>query len=641
MGGGLDLGTQVVQGSLEGRFVNEMHKDSSSIYALIRAEYVLCGYKIFDVSMDSLYMGDDPAMASYTSNYEDFRSACGDRYLDTVATGGAYYGMLKIMTNNSDHKKDLTVKLEGKYGKAGISVSVKGDLESSVSEVLKDENITITVGSRGVSPQYLGLDGGEDQLIDNLEDFFDAADQFLDAISDPENDCHDDAVAWQNCAYTASFADYATVSHASVRNATQKRNLIFTTKLMGLYEDYKVLDAYITDILTHSSDYDWTGHTRSGVYGYKSYLYRGRLIMDSAFNKCLTDFAGCTNNAQAQSLKTFNEILTDMPFEIWKEPQDCKDIQRLQENPADTDGAMVSMGGDFEKMYQVSCRKMDTSEPETYLDLVNTSGSTSTPSYNSAVNVNADDSETATIYRKVRINVNFDNVEIVYDQDDEVETYPASTTDIRLGTAMDCNQTTGRAQGNIDLTGTNFQISPIVAFEASLAPKTAYQWVSTPMTFDDAKTHAESLGGRLVEFDDAVEFATLRQDLIDNHGSANSWVGMRRLDTSASPGWKQMKWIYKDTNITSAEWQAYFHTGEPNNAGGNEHCVHFWSDAMLNDWQCSRTLPFYVEFNYTEPTGSATFSSDRTSVDVEVSGAEAGVCAEIKPTVPIRLIYTE
>ncbi|MCX7020691.1 MAG: hypothetical protein NTW26_00185, partial [bacterium] len=221
VGGGLDLGTTVVSGSLEGRFVDEMKKDSSSIYALIKAEYILCGYKIFDVTLNNLYLNGDATHASYTSNYEAFRAACGDRYLDTIATGGSYYGLLKIQTDSLDHKQDLTVALEGKYGKAGISVSVSGDLKSSVSEVIKNENITITVGSRGVSPEFLGLDNGKDQLIDNLDDFFDAADQFLDAISNSDNECHDDAVAFKNCAYTASFADYATVAQANVRNATQ------------------------------------------------------------------------------------------------------------------------------------------------------------------------------------------------------------------------------------------------------------------------------------------------------------------------------------------------------------------------------------------------------------------------------------
>jgi hypothetical protein len=412
------------------------------------------------------------------------------------------------------------------------------------------------------------------------------------------------------------------------------KNLNFAKKLMGQYEDYNVLAKTISDILAHASDYDWSTHTKAAVYRQLNYLNQGKLIMDAAFKKCKDDFVGCTDNSAATSLKSFNAIMMDLPFELWKEPKDCFDLQRLL-GARDTDGASVSLGGDETRPFRVACRRMDTSEPETYLELDNTSGSVSTPSYNSAVNVNADGAQVASVYRKVRVNVNHDNLEVVYDQADAVSS--SGETQVRLGNAEDCAATVGSARSNIDLTGTIFTIAPSVSFQSTLAPAAKYEWVETKMSFDEAKAFAESKGGRLVEIDDAIEFATLREEFLAHHATTPSWVGMRRLDMTAT-GWKQFKWIYKNTAMDVREYEAYFHSGEPNNSGGNEACTHFWSDGMFNDVPCNLTYPFYIEYDYAVPVGTATFNNDRTAVDVAVSGAAAGKCAKIRPVVPIRLI---
>ncbi|TAL16565.1 hypothetical protein EPN96_08990 [bacterium] len=655
VGGGLDLGTAVVQGSLEGRFINEYRKDQSAIYALIKAEYILSGYKLFGVSLADNFLVNNPDVASYVSNYSAFREACGDRYLDQVTTGGAYYGLLKINTSDSSSKKDLTVKLEGKYGKGPVSVSVRGDLQSTIQETIGNTSINIMIGSRGVSPEFLGLEApAPDQLINDLDDFFNAADQFIDAISNPENECHDDNVAYKKCAYTATFADYATISGGVPRFQKQVENLNFTTKIMGQYEDYKILESYISTMLVKRADYDWTGYTPAGIYAKKNQIARGKLIMDAAFRKCTTDFTGCTDNPTAQGLQTFNEIIMDLPFEAWREPRDCRDIQRLLGND-DIEGATVALGGDSAKLFQVSCARMATSEPLTYLDIFNTSGSPTSLSYNMARDVNPDGSTVSTKYDKLLVNVNFNNLEIINDQTEQQETLSTAANDsptldknftqARLGTAVDCYAQTGEAVTNIDLINTGFKFADDLTFERDVHPITKYEWVATAMTWDAASAYAQSQGGHLVVLNNVVEFNKLVSMLKSNGNPDHSWVGLKRTDMAQPTQYQQFEWVTSGDNLTGKEVADYFYAGEPNNwRNVPENCVEFRGASsygqLLNDISCTYSFPFYIEYDILVPDGAVTVSADRKSLDGWVNGTVQGQCVEVRPTKEaIRLVY--
>lgn len=661
VGGGLDLGTQVVQGSLEGRFVNEYRSNSDAVFALIKVEYVLSGYKLMDVNLNQKYLTSSASMASYVSNYDAFRRACGDRFLSQVATGGAYYGLLTITSSDSTKKQDLQVKLDGKYGKAGISVKVSGDLKSSVTESLSSTNVAITVGSRGVSPQFLGLSDPKDQLIDNLDKFFDAADKFVTAVSDPTNPCHDDAVAPKKCAYTASFADYATISGGVPRSQTQVKNLQFTQKIMGQYEDYKILKGIIDDVMINEPDYNWQQRsdiTSDDVWNKQADLETGLLTMDSAFRKCATDFEGCTLNTDANKLPTFGDVIKNLPIRLRENAKDCQDMQRIYGTAQDRTGATIYLAGDKTKAFKVSCTRMATAEPQTYLELTNTSGSTSSLSYNMAKNVNPDGSRVSSIYKKLHVNVNYSDVEIINDQTDQVETASTAAADsstaadnfasARLGTAVDCfaSASTDPAVSNIDLTGTKFKFDDALTFSTVVHPNSKYEWVADAKTWDDANTYAKSKGKHLVVIDSADEWNTVHSLLLAQHNT-NSWIGMKRTDTAQPAQYRQMQWVSTSNtsprNLTSQEMFDYFSGGQPDNAGGQEACVHAWRDAnlMLNDINCGNSFPFLMERDFpVPPAGVSTFNAGRTTADIRISGAPLGVCSEIRPANGvIRLQY--
>ncbi len=663
VGGGLDLGTSVVQGSLEGRFINEFRSNANAIFALIKAEYILSGYKLFGVGLAPNYLLEDSNRASYVSNYEAFRKACGDRYLDQITTGGAYYGMLKITTADSTSKQDLQVALDGKYGKAGISVSVKGDLKSSVEEALKNTNVAITVGSRGVSPQYLGLKNPNDQLIDNLEKFFEAAEAFMSAISDGNNECHDDTLGPKKCAYTASFADYATISGGVPRDQTQVKNLNFVTRLMGQYEDYKILGGIVDDIMINEPDYNWgrSDLDPDDIWWLKGDLTTRRLIMDAAFRKCTTDFVGCTDNPQAASLPTFNEIIMDLPKLNREYARHCQDLQRLF-GPTDRSAATVYLSGDRQKPFTISCTEMDTSEPKAFLNLVNTS-TTAAPSYNMAQYVNPDGSLVTSVYNKLGVNINFRDLEIVNDQENFIETVSTAAEDsptaadnfayARLGSAVDCYASTGLAKSNIDLTNTRFQldVQPADAPEGVLDnrlkyvtdahPGARYEWVPEYMSWDEADAHAKSKGGYLAVIDSLEEWNTVF-DMMKRNYVIDTWLGLKRTDLSQPTQYQQFQWITTGKNLTSAEVKNYFYPGEPNNANNNQGCVRFWwgKGFLLDDVHCTYRIPSLIEYDLSVPAGNHEFYSNDVGVNLNVNGGQQGVCSEIRPsTNVIRLKY--
>ncbi len=660
VGGRIDLGTTVVQGSLEGRFIDEIHSHQESVFALVKAEYVLSGYKLFGVGLASDYLKDDSTTASFTNNYEAFRAACGDRYLNQVTTGGAYYGLLKIETSSTDEKRDLSAKLQGKYGKGAVSVSVSGDLKSGLASVVENRSVNIIVGSRGVSPEFLGLDGNDDQLIDNLDDFFGAADQFIDAISNPENECHDDSIAFKKCAYTATFADYATATNGIPRAQQQIANLKFTTKLMGQYEDYRTLEGMISEIFVDPDSYDWTAHDEADVWETYLNVGDGQLIMEAAFGTCTTDFDDCSDferNADAEAaneLPSFTSILRRLPRAKLLRATTCSDVQRLL-GTSDRPTATLYLGGDLTKPFKVSCEKMASSEPETYLLLSNTSGSTSSLSYNMSRAVNPDGSAVSTIVKKLLVNVNHDNLELVNDQADEQTTtstaeddYEDGFAEARLGNAVDCSATSHGepldARTNLDLTGTNFVLDEELTFVTATHPVTRYEWVATAMTWDAADAYATERGGHLVVIDDRAEYDALVAHMAAEGHQGSSWLGLKRTDKAQPAQYEQLQWVVTGDNLTSLEVNSYFYAGEPNNYQRAEDCVHVWGSywPKWNDIACSSAFPFYIEYEDQEPTGEATFSDGRRSVDAWVSGTVEGDCVEVRPSNGVvRLTYSE
>ncbi|XP_058474867.1 ladderlectin-like [Solea solea] len=111
-----------------------------------------------------------------------------------------------------------------------------------------------------------------------------------------------------------------------------------------------------------------------------------------------------------------------------------------------------------------------------------------------------------------------------------------------------------------------------------------YKYVSTRLSWADAELYCVSQGANLVSIHSEGENNFVRS-LIRNfdHADGATWIGL----TDAH---KEGNWMWSDGYaVTFTQWLV----GEPNNAGGREHCVHInWITPLKwNDYPCTYTFP--------------------------------------------------
>ncbi|XP_044191071.1 lactose-binding lectin l-2-like [Thunnus albacares] len=111
-----------------------------------------------------------------------------------------------------------------------------------------------------------------------------------------------------------------------------------------------------------------------------------------------------------------------------------------------------------------------------------------------------------------------------------------------------------------------------------------YKYVATHMTWADAELHCVSEKANLVSIH-SLEEHNFVKSLIKNfdHAEGLTWIGLSDIH-------KEGRWMWSDGSAVDF---VFWNSGEPNNYGGNEDCVHNndGTDLKWNDRPCSHTLP--------------------------------------------------
>ncbi|XP_073318887.1 lactose-binding lectin l-2-like [Pagrus major] len=109
-----------------------------------------------------------------------------------------------------------------------------------------------------------------------------------------------------------------------------------------------------------------------------------------------------------------------------------------------------------------------------------------------------------------------------------------------------------------------------------------YKYVATPLTWADAELYCLSEGANLVSIH-SLEEDNFIKALIKNfdHAERPTWIGLSDIH-------KEGRWMWSDGCAVDF---VFWWKGEPNNVGGNEHCVHNNHGNQWNDHQCSLTFP--------------------------------------------------
>jgi hypothetical protein len=153
-----------------------------------------------------------------------------------------------------------------------------------------------------------------------------------------------------------------------------------------------------------------------------------------------------------------------------------------------------------------------------------------------------------------------------------------------------------------------------ILFGEGHPPPHYYSAILVPdgLTWDDAKSAAETLGGHLVTVTSAAEndfvFSLVSSDdrfwFLNEGARLGPWLGAFQPDGSSEPdgGWS---WVTNE-DFSYTNWAA----GEPNNSGGGENRLHFFSpdgtstDKLWNDASSTGKMNGYiVEFDSGPPIG--------------------------------------
>uniref|UniRef100_A0A668V075 C-type lectin domain-containing protein n=1 Tax=Oreochromis aureus TaxID=47969 RepID=A0A668V075_OREAU len=111
-----------------------------------------------------------------------------------------------------------------------------------------------------------------------------------------------------------------------------------------------------------------------------------------------------------------------------------------------------------------------------------------------------------------------------------------------------------------------------------------YKYVATHMSWADAELYCVSQRANLVSIHSNEEEEFVKS-LIKNfdHAERWTWIGLSDLH-------KEGRWMWSDGCAVSF---VYWHAGQPDNGGTNEHCVHtnLLDLKKWNDRTCSLILP--------------------------------------------------
>ncbi|XP_019126318.1 ladderlectin isoform X1 [Larimichthys crocea] len=111
-----------------------------------------------------------------------------------------------------------------------------------------------------------------------------------------------------------------------------------------------------------------------------------------------------------------------------------------------------------------------------------------------------------------------------------------------------------------------------------------FKFFPTPSTWIDAEKYCLRFDANLASIHSLEEYDYIQKLVKSSGGYAKSWVG-------ATDAVEESQWFWSD----GSKFDYHFWGGdEPNNLGGNEHCVEMndSEDLSWNDLPCDTKLPF-------------------------------------------------
>lgn len=346
-------------------FLSDQQTQDRALFVIIRHQTILCGYPV------EAHLRPDMESA-YSGSYDGFRDSCGDLFLYNITTGGYFIGAIKVTLNAQQSVQNERLRLYGEL--LGFTVWDK-TWQAKMAKVMQNYHTE----SRVISNFF---EYKNDPYVNNLPGMFKVYNEkFLARIQGPQ--CQG-KLAWRDCGYRASFADYRTITAAPRGENKDAAYLSNQISWENFIRDADVLINYLEEITSNPKDYnigkdvdalssenDWTpAILKSKLDELKD--KRGQAV-DNWMN-CYYSLNDCNNNSKDLAFsdqplyKSFLDMKRALPTKKFVLSQDCRDVSANKNKFQDGNNPLY-LGHLFEGYYDANCRNMATDKPITYLIL--------------------------------------------------------------------------------------------------------------------------------------------------------------------------------------------------------------------------------------------------------------------------------
>lgn len=588
---------------------------------------------------------------------EAFRVKCGDRYIDTITTGGSYLGMLVLKTSSQQEKEKIGATLDAAIKK---TIEVDGSLKSLFDELSQKENTEIVIMKRGT--------GGGSTVVVTPEQF----DTDLQTFKTNVCNVHDNGCTagegeisgddWTKAPFRVKYESYAPIAETPQGGDVAADSAAMDV-FVNLTDQYTALRNSILNMLAVPVFYD-------GVFGREPEL-NDRIeeisthlaIVRDLYSQCNREIGRTCHDLQqpgamaAHGLKTVVQLRganaerewEPLPSVKMRYPRTCtqyKNIYRMD----DLDGnKLLYMNGDQEKMFWMYCDGMDTVTPVDYLTLeqYDAASHNARDNFSQFLGLPGTDGEPTimtTVYDRLKVLVNADSLKVDINGQDKFRTTLGGPivepltdevfTDAPYAIGKSCDAVSGIV-ASINLEGTPFKLGEHVGFEV---PDKQMELITDPKIWYHARRDAMARGGRLPvvtredENDDLLDLLTL-------HGHAQAWIGLRAT-------WvRPREFVWPDgssnyLNFANADIDTWLNTF-PQSRG--DYCGAMRSgDGMWEPAACrTQARPYFVQYRKSQGTGAerteAETEGNRQAFDLSAS-SQLG-CGSVSTDVQISLEY--
>jgi len=604
-----------------------------SIFLVLRSlqDYSLKGPKLTEGDITKLYQD--------AGSYERFRSKCGDRYLSTITTGGRYTGLITISSSSSEEKEAIKAHLAGHYDNGATNADIEGNLDLKSSEILKSENITIEIFSKGGK--------GSNKLIKDLDAFYASAETFMNTFDELDPT---DPKGYTTSAFLAKFDDYGSTTMAVQGSSIEEQR-----EVKNEYVDYASI---YTDIM-FDINYIMTNYhlfVKAETKDEIMMAIKKDMLLRKAQLRHLNKLCSRTNPLTRQC--TLIEDISEndpfpnewetrdkLPLEKVRYPRTCEERREIFPALSKVDDEYrVYMSGDKLQPYDVYCQGManNSAIPQEYLVLKNLSPISNHPAYNysrysSFIDNSGKTQDLVTIYDKLKVKVSWAHLSVFDEQDVFYNVVGGTLKDnddnsfnvARYGIAKNLSSAfNGKA--NIDLSGTGFRVADEVKFiDRNLANSgstaSRYEFIDSPKNWREAKKYAKDIGGSLAVITSAQENIELKEFLENEKILDDIWIGLNDIDFE-----NQFVWM-KDEYFDYSNWV----DGHPEN-NISKNCIAMNGTSTADDtkrykWEdmeCGDLKKFVIEFDTDNTKEVAIFAEDRQKVSITSSGPNGHIGTE-------------